>query len=261
MSDPGPERQVQIGDVGRLREARVGDDHEDAVGVGELPLLDALPDDGVAVGRIGADQEEAVGELEVGVGRRRAVGAQRARVADGRRGHAQARVGVEVVGAEEALGELGCHVVLLGEELAGAVEGDGVGPVGGDDLAQARGRGAEGRLPRHPRELGAAVRAELRVEQPVLGTEHGRQVNRLGADVAEVGRMLGITLHPAHHALGHLDEEPAADAAVGAESPMPRARLRHGRASRAPSRLGAVAGAGWLAHSSRKFRIESRSQK
>ena len=253
---------MQVGDVGRLREARVGDDHEDAVGVGELPLLDALPDDGVAVGRIGADQEEAVGELEVGVGRRRAVGAERARVADGRRGHAQARVGVEVVGAEEALGELGCHVVLLGEELAGAVEGDGVGPVRGDDLAQARGRGAE----RQPATTRARARrrgargAADRAAGPRCGAPGGRWIG-LGADVAEVGRMLGITLHPAHHALGHLDEEPAADAAVRAESPMPGARLRHGRASRAPSRLGAVAGAWWLAHSSRKFRIESRSQK
>jgi hypothetical protein len=39
---PRAKGQVQVGDVGRLRPARVGDDDGDAVRVGELALPDAL---------------------------------------------------------------------------------------------------------------------------------------------------------------------------------------------------------------------------
>ena len=84
------------------------------------------PDDRVARRRVRAEQQQAVGEREVGVGRRRAVGAERARVAGDRARHAQARVRVDVVRAEEALGELVDRVVVLGQQLAGDVERDRV---------------------------------------------------------------------------------------------------------------------------------------
>ena len=60
------------------------------------------------------------------------------RVAGDGGGHAQARVGVDVVRAEEALGELVDRVVVLGQQLAGDVERDRVGPVLVDDRARAR---------------------------------------------------------------------------------------------------------------------------
>ncbi len=62
---------------------------------------------------------------------RRSVGAERARIARRRRRHAQARVRVEVVGADEALGELAtATIVLLGQQLARGVERDRVRAVG-----------------------------------------------------------------------------------------------------------------------------------
>ena len=88
---------------------------------------DPVPHDRVAGRGVGAEQEQHVGLVDVGVGRRRAVGAERARVARDRAGHAQARVGVDVVGAEEALGQLVDRVVVLGQQLAGDVERDLVG--------------------------------------------------------------------------------------------------------------------------------------
>ncbi len=96
----------------------IGDDDGHLVGGGQLPFADALPNHRVALGGIGADQEEAVGGFDVDVSAWRPVRSQRARVAGSGRGHAEPRVRVEVVGAEKPLGELGGDVVLLGEELA-----------------------------------------------------------------------------------------------------------------------------------------------
>ena len=95
--------------------------------------------------------------VEVVVAARRRVGAERRLVAGDRARHAQARVGVDVVGADEALGELVEDVVVLGQELAGDVERDGVGAV----LAMRGGEavGERGRAPRPSRSAAAARRA------------------------------------------------------------------------------------------------------
>ena len=237
--------------------------------IGELPLPDALPDDRVAVRGVGPDQKKAVGRLEVRVRSRRPVGAERPRVAKSRRGHAEARVRVEVVRADESLRELARHVVLLGEELAGAVERHGIRSVGSDDLANARGGELDRRRPCHTLERQLSVAAQHRIQQPRVGAERGREMHRLGADIAEVRRMLGITLHAVHKAAVHAHEQAAADTAVGTERAMPVIAVglrQDGRYSAdrqlhdAPVRALSCAGSPPAA-SSRKFRIESRSQK
>ncbi len=223
-----PEREMKVGDVGRLCPARVGDDDRDVVGRGELAPSDALPRHGMAFGGVGAYQEETIGRVDVRVRARRPVGPERARVAcDGRR-HAEARVRVEVVGAEEALGQLGCDVILLGQELSRAVESDRIGAVIPDDLPETIGDEARGELPRDTRGLGIAAGAHVRVEQPVRRAEGRRQVDRLGAQVAQARRVIGVALDPPHHAVFHLDEKPAADAAVRTQRLAPAVhRLRH----------------------------------
>src|SRR3972149_3419222 len=111
------------------------------------------------------------------------------------RGWKSKDVGVEVVGAEEGLGELGGDLVLLGQELSRAVEGDRRGAVGPDDLAEAVSDEARGQLPRDAGGLGVAAGAPLRVEQPVGGPERRRQVDGLRADVAQTRGMIRIPLY------------------------------------------------------------------
>ena len=86
----------------------------------------ALPQNRMVVGDVRADQEHDVGALEVLVRAGRTVAAERQLVAgDGRR-HAQRRVAVVVARAEAELGQLPERVELLGDELSGADDPDGV---------------------------------------------------------------------------------------------------------------------------------------
>ena len=74
--------------------------------------------------------------FDVVVAGRRRVGAQRELVAGHRAAHAQARVAVDVVGADQALGQLVEDVVVLGQQLAADVEAHGVGAVRLDDAGE-----------------------------------------------------------------------------------------------------------------------------
>jgi len=140
----------------------------------ELALANALPGHGVALGRIRADEKEAVGGIDVGVAAGGTVGAQRARVARRGRGHAEPGVRVEVVGAEEPLRELRGDVVLLGQELSRAVEGDGIRAVRRPDVPELIGHQAHRELPRNARQVGVAARSCLGIEEAV-GRSEGRR--------------------------------------------------------------------------------------
>ena len=91
-------------------------------------------------------RQSRVVDVVVAGGRR--VGAERLLVARHRARHAQPRVGVDVVGADQALRELVEDVVVLGEELAGDVERDAVGPVLADAGGEAVGELVERVVPR-----------------------------------------------------------------------------------------------------------------
>jgi hypothetical protein len=67
---------------------------------------------------IGADQHQQVRLLEVLVAARHGVAAERALVPGHAGGHAQPRIGVDIGGANEALGELVDDVIVLGQQLA-----------------------------------------------------------------------------------------------------------------------------------------------
>ena len=88
---------------------------------------EALVEDRVAPGEVGADEDDEVGLLEILVGAGHGVGAEGAAVAGDGGGHAEAGVGVDVGGADEALHQLVGDVVVLGQELAGAVDRDALG--------------------------------------------------------------------------------------------------------------------------------------
>ena len=90
----------------------------------------------MAPGRVGADEDQQVRLVQVLVAARHGVAAEGALVAGHAGGHAQPRIGVDVGGADEALRELVEDVVVLGQQLAGDVEGDRVRPVLADDSAK-----------------------------------------------------------------------------------------------------------------------------
>ena len=82
--------------------------------------IDAVAEDRVVVGDVGADEQDDVGGLHVVVGAGRTVAAEGELVAGDGGGHAERGVAVVVAGAEAELHEFAEGVELLGEELAGA---------------------------------------------------------------------------------------------------------------------------------------------
>src|SRR5690606_38680378 len=96
---------------------------------GQATVGDAAPQDGVHLGHVRAPQHDRVGVLDVVVAAHRLVDAEGAHEAGHGRGHAVARVGVEVVGAEPRLHQLGGGVAFPLRPLAGAEHGDRVDAV------------------------------------------------------------------------------------------------------------------------------------
>ncbi len=120
--------QVDVGLAGGWRLARVDDD-EPGRAWALAPVEDAPPEDGPRLGQVVADEEEAVGHVEVGEGPRLAVGAER--LAEGLCGRCRAEAGaaVEVAGAQPGMSDDAQRVVLLEEELPRVVEGDDIARV------------------------------------------------------------------------------------------------------------------------------------
>ncbi len=70
--------------------------------------------------------EDHLRRQDIRVAARRRIGAQRLFVAGNGRRHAQTRIGIDVVGTDQALGQLVENVIVLGHQLAGNIEGDGI---------------------------------------------------------------------------------------------------------------------------------------
>ncbi|MDH6495959.1 hypothetical protein M2156_002178 [Streptomyces sp. SAI-149] len=205
--------------------------HDDHLGARRLhPLHHPEEQDGVAVGHVGADDEEQVGLLEVLVRAGRAVRPERQLVAGAGAGHAQPGVGLDLVGADEPLGELVRQVLGLKTHLAGNVEGDRVGAVLVDDLPQPPGRLGDRRADGLRHRLLAPLGPYQGRGQPA---GRGQQVGggrALGAEPAEVGGVLLVagglqdrTASVGAHA--DVEDQAAAHTAVRADRP------HHGHAS------------------------------
>ena len=178
-------------------------------------------------------------QLEVGVRGRRPVGAEDRVVARDGAGHAQARVGVDVVGAQVALGELVDRVVVLGQQLAGDVERDLLGAI----ARQPRGDVVERLVPRDVAEAMRRVRAQLGLQRTVGRPRGLRQRQRLAARQPTVDRMLLVAAHGMQAPVADLRDEPAADAAVratgldhhtGASAVLAQPRRHTGRSTPTP---------------------------
>ena len=178
----------------------------------------------------------------------RRVGAERQLVAGDRARHAQPRVGVDVVGADQPLRELVEDVVVLGQQLAGDVERDAVRAVLARCMPANRSASASSASSQSAALRGIAraarTHAELQRAAPRAGACGQMQRAALAAQLAEVGRMVGIAAHAGDAAAVVLDDDAAADAAIaagrarlGQSQPSGcRARRRHDshRLARAP---------------------------
>ena len=154
----GLDGEMQIGALAGGGAARIDvDDAHAALGAGHL---DALVEDRVAPGRVGADEDHEIGKLQVVVALRHDVGAERPAVAGDGGGHAQARVGIDVRRADEALGQLVGDVVVLGQQLSREIEGDRGGAMRIGDARDAGGDMIDRLVPSDP------PPADLRMEQP-----------------------------------------------------------------------------------------------
>ncbi len=131
----GRHREKQIGFLRGHGAARI--DHHDPGAALALVLHHALEQHRMAPGGVGAGEHDQVGEIEIGIGAGHGVGAEGALVARDRRGHAEPGIGVDIGRAEKALHQLVGDVIILGQQLAGEIEGDRVGSVALDDAAKA----------------------------------------------------------------------------------------------------------------------------
>src|SRR5690606_27810789 len=112
-----------------------GVDHDDAhVGTRRLGGFQPAKQHRVGVGHVGTGDEDGVGKLEVFIAGGRRVGAQGLLVADHGARHAQARVGVDIVGTNEAAGDFVEDGVVFGEQLAGEIKAHRVRAVLVDDV-------------------------------------------------------------------------------------------------------------------------------
>ncbi len=151
----GRQPQKQVGVLGGGGAARI--DHDD-LGAALAPVLDhALEQHRMTPGGVRADEDDEVGRLEVVVGAGHGVGAEGAAMAGHRGGHAQPRIGVDVGRADEALHQLVGDVIVLGQQLAGEIEGDRVRAVTLDDALETVGDAVERVGPGNAREAAVGL--------------------------------------------------------------------------------------------------------
>ena len=205
------EKQIVLADG--VGPARI--DHHDAGAA--LLLVDehALVQHRMAPGRVGADQHQQIGLVEILVAARHRVGAERAAVAGDRRGHAQPRIGVDIGAADKTLHQLVGDVIVLGQQLAGEIERDRAGAVARDDVLKAMRDMVERVAPGHPLHR-PLVAADHRMQQAVFQPERLAERRSLRAQPAEIGGMLGIARDRRPSPAVGRRQHAAADAAIGA---------------------------------------------
>src|ERR1700730_15706790 len=128
--------------------------------------------------------------VDVFVTRRWRVRSQGLLVSRDRRRHAQSRVGIDVVGADQALGQLVEYVVILGQKLTGDIESGAVGAVRAHGVRETIGKMIERFVPAMPRARGCAAGTKLGIQRAAMSLRSEMQCRALGAQPAEVGRML-----------------------------------------------------------------------
>ena len=217
----GGEAHVQVGDPGRQGLARVGHDDLHVLAL-LLPLVHQPEDDRMGLGHIGADDEKAVGMVDVVVGPHGLVLAEGRDIADRGGGHAQSGVAVDIVGAQPPLEQLVDEVAFLGIRLARAVEGHRIGTVLADGIMEFVDHDPHGLVPGDPDEFVAA--AQQGILQTIGGVEDGGEKVALEAEEPLVPVVL-VALHRHDFAALHPGVNAAAGTAVTTDTLHPFVRL------------------------------------
>ncbi len=207
----GRDREMEIGALGGLGAARV-DHHQ--LGAARRPRrLDPLPDHRMAPGGIRSDQHDQVGGIEIVIAARHDILAERTNMRRHRACHAEPRIGVDIGGADKALHQLVGDVIILGQHLARSVEGDAVGAIFGDRRGEALRDMVERVVP------AGLAGADHRVKQAAFEADRLAEMGALGAELTEVGGVIGIAGDRRGSVAGPRCEHAAADAAIGAGRP------------------------------------------
>jgi hypothetical protein len=221
----GLDDDVDVGDV--RREVGVGRDVEDARRlVAELAVGHAAPQHRVRFGRVGAAQHDGVGEFDVVVDVGRLVDAEDLHEAHHGAGHAVACVGVQIVGAEARLHQLGRGVAFGDRVLARADDGHPGRALGRVVLAELAFHLVHRHLPGHRREGAvlvepAVLHAQERLRQPVGAVGYLAVEIALDAVQSAVDRRVGVALGGHHLAALGRDLDAAAGAAHAAHALVP----------------------------------------
>jgi hypothetical protein len=234
--------QKQIGLLGRCGAARV--DHNN-FRAALLPVPDhALEQYGMAPGGIGPDQDKKLGRIEILIGAGNRVGAERATVTGDRRRHAKSRIRIDIARADEAFHQLVGDVIVLGEKLAGEIEGNGIGAVPCDDPPQSIGDTIKSICPINAREAPVGL-SQHGVQQSSRKPQRLIQSRTLGAEAAEICGMVGIAGNAGSALSIGARQHATADAAIRTDRAHRRSstgRPVHGRRRMACLPMGRGAG-------------------
>ncbi len=208
-------RQVQVGKLGGVGAAWIHH-HNFHVGIVGFGILNASENDGVRVRCIGARNKQATGLVDVFIAGRRGIRAQGRFVTGHRGAHAQARVGVDVIGADQPFGQLVKHIVVFGEQLARNIKCHGIRAMGLDNLGKSVHHMVECRVPTDALFGGVTRQAGLRVQAPRIQLGSQVQGRALGAQAAIVGRMFRVAFDVHNLLTFSGDDDPTAHAAITA---------------------------------------------
>ena len=166
--------------------------------------------------RVAACDHDEFSVIQIVVARRRRICAERGLVASHRRRHAQARIGVDVISADQPLRELVEDVVVLGQQLSGNVEANAIGTVLGNAAGEFFDEGVEGNVPAHALAILLAGCPHFGIQRATIGC--GRQVQRaaFGTQAAKICRVIGIAANGRDSRAIRTRQHPATHAAIRA---------------------------------------------
>jgi len=215
-------------DVGQLEAAMLeGGHHRDLdVWRAQSAVGEARPQHRVHLGHVRAPQHESVGSLDVFVTAHRLVHAEGAHEAECCRGHAVARVGVDVVGTEAGLHQLVCGVTFPDRPLPRTEHADGFRAASLECGLVLFLHDVEGLIPGNRLELALLVELAVFHAQQGLGEAIGavhdlRQEVTLDAVDAAVDVRLDVAVRGDHPILSRRHHHAAARAAETAGGLVP----------------------------------------
>ena len=222
-------RREHHGDIRQFERAVLeGGHHADLdVRIAEPAVGQTGPQNGVHLGHVGAPQHEGVGVLEIVIAAHGLVDAEAAHKTGHGRGHAVARVGVDVVGQKAGLVQLGGGIALPYGPLAGAEHADTARAFVLKGRLELLFHHIEGPLPAHRGELALFVvapvaQAQQRPGQAVFAVHDLGQEIALDAGQTLVDRRVDIAVGGDHAVVagGHVQAAPGAAETAGGLGPL-----------------------------------------